>query len=172
RLFGNTEYQILITTGGLANLGRVPDNVYVEEYAPGRSLMSVSDAVISHGGNGTVYQALSCGVPVIGFPTIFDQEINMQRLCALGAGIRLWRSEYKADTFKRAIEEVVGNPSYRARCEQLARRIAYMDGPRRAARHIDHLLRSGNPLHPPEDASEVVSPLSKELEQPRAAGRA
>jgi MGT family glycosyltransferase len=182
RLFGNTEYQILITTGGLADLGAVPSNVFVEEYAPGRALMRVSDAVISHGGNGTVYQALSCGVPVIGFPTIFDQEINMQRLTALGAGIRLWRSEYTADTFKRAIDEVVGNPSYRDRCQKLAGRIQQMDGPRRAALHIDHLVRSGNPeLHPDDPCAEGGRPqaaavgqglIPTELQQRGVASRA
>jgi len=170
RLFGNTEYQILITTGGLADLGPVPKNVFVEEYAPGKALMNVSDAVISHGGNGTLYQALSCGVPVIGFPTIFDQEINMQRLCALGAGIRLWRNEYKAETLKRAIDEILGDPGYRLRCEQLARRIAHMDGPRRAALHIDHLLRSGNVEEHPGELAELPARLAPELERSMASG--
>lgn len=183
RLFGNTEYQVLITTGGLADLGAVPDNVFVEQYAPGRALMSVSDVVVSHGGNGTVYQALSCGVPVIGFPTIFDQEINMQRLCALGAGIRLWRGQYQADAFKRTIEEVLGNSGYRARCQKLSRRIAHMDGPRRAALHIDHLLRSGNPEEQPTaqpmsraakaaSPSDVPSSMAEDLERPSWASRA
>src|SRR5215471_3281667 len=170
RLFGNTEYQILITTGGLADLGPVPKNVFVEEYAPGKALMNVSDAVISHGGNGTLYQALSCGVPVIGFPTIFDQEINMQRLCALGAGIRLWRSEYKAESLKRAIDEILGDSGYRLRCEQLARRIAHMDGPRRAALHIDHLLRSGNVEEHPGELAELPARLAPELERSMASG--
>ena len=163
RQFGNTTYQILITTGGLASLGPVPSNVYVEEYAPGKALMNVSDVVISHGGNGTLYQALSCGVPVIGFPTIFDQEINMQRLCSLGAGIRLWRREYKAETLNRAIDEILGDAGYRLRCQQLARRIAYMDGPWRAAVHIDHLLKSGNPEEEPDQLAKLPATLAPEL---------
>src|SRR5215471_11820307 len=116
RVFGKTEYQILITTGGLADLGTVPDNVFVAPFAPGQALMRVSGAVVSHGGNGTIYQALSYGVPVIGFPSIFDQEINLQRVCALGAGVRMWRSEYKAETLKRAVEQVLGEPEYRRQC--------------------------------------------------------
>ncbi len=142
RVFGDTEYQVIITTGGLADLGAVPSNVFVEQYANGQALMEVSDAVISHGGNGTVYQALSCGVPVIGFPSIFDQEINMQRVCKLGAGVRMWRSEYDAEALKKAVDTILGDPSYRESCTRLARSIAYYNGPRRAAVHIDHLIGS------------------------------
>ncbi|HJZ87289.1 MAG TPA: nucleotide disphospho-sugar-binding domain-containing protein [Polyangia bacterium] len=156
RVFGDTEYQILITTGGLADLGAVPRNVFVEQYAPGKALMRAADAVVSHGGNGTVYQALSCGVPLIGFPSIFDQEINMQRVCALGAGIRMWRSEYDAEALKEAVDHVLGDLTYRASCQRLERRIAYMDGPRRAALHIDHLLRSGSPAYQPDDVTNAI----------------
>jgi MGT family glycosyltransferase len=141
-VFGNTEYQVLITTGGLADLGPVPKNVFVEEYANGAALIDASDAVVSHGGNGTIYQALSRGVPVIGFPSIFDQEINMQRVAALGAGLRMWRSRYDASALKAAVETILSDPRYRERCERLAHSIAYYQGPRRAAVHINHLLGS------------------------------
>jgi MGT family glycosyltransferase len=156
RVFGGSEYQVLITTGGLADPalgGALPDNVFVERYAPGEALMRTSDVVISHGGNGTVYQALSCGVPLIGFPTIFEQEINMQRVCALGAGLRLWRREYDARALRRAVEQVLGDAGYRRRCAALADEIAHLDGRRRAALHIDHFLRGGDPLAAPVGAS-------------------
>jgi MGT family glycosyltransferase len=171
RVFGNTEYQVLITTGGLAKLENVPDNVFVEEYAPGQALMRASGVVVSHGGNGTVYQALSCGVPVIGFPTLFDQETNLQRVCALGAGLRMWRSEYRAEALKEAVNEVLGDPGYRARCQEIAGRIAHMDGPRRAALHIDHLIRSGSTVDQPDDVTAVVGRMSA-LEPSRLAGPA
>jgi MGT family glycosyltransferase len=149
RVFGGTEYQVLITTGGLADLGRVPDNVFVEKYAPGQPLLRASDVVISHGGNGTVYQALSCGVPVIGFPTHFDQETNLQRVCALGVGRRMWRSGYNAASLKRAVDDVLSDEGCRTRCEALAARIATMNGGRSAAAHIDHLLRARDPATAP-----------------------
>jgi MGT family glycosyltransferase len=161
RVFGETEYQVLITTGGLADLGAVPSNIFVEQYANGESLMEVADAVVSHGGNGTVYQALSRGVPIIGFPSIFDQEINMQRVTALGAGVRMWRSQYDALSLKRTVDSVLADPSYRQSCQRLARRIAYFDGPRRAAVHIDHLLGAGGlDRHaPPADVTRMIRML-------------
>ena len=159
RVFGDTEYQVLITTGGLADLGRVPSNIFVEEYANGEALMDVSDAVISHGGNGTVYQALSRGVPIIGFPSIFDQEINMQRVAALGAGLRMWRSQYDARALKAAVEQLLGDARYRERCQRLAHSIAYYNGPRRAAVHINHLIGSGSMTEQPGDVTRMIQLL-------------
>jgi MGT family glycosyltransferase len=167
RVFGDTEYQVLITTGGLANLGAVPSNIFVEQYPNGQALMEVSDAVISHGGNGTVYQALSRGVPIIGFPSIFDQEINMQRVSALGVGLRMWRSQYDAHALKQAVDQILFDSTYRERCRRLAQRIAYFDGPRRAAVHIDHLIGSGgrNTSLQPADVTRLI----RELPQPSPA---
>jgi MGT family glycosyltransferase len=144
RVFGGTRYQVMITTGGIsADLGAVPDNIFIEPYAPGDALMKVSDAVVSHGGNGTVYQALGNGVPVIGFPFIFDQEINMQRVESLGAGLSLWRSQYVPGTLKRAVETVLGDPQYRERCRFLQRRCRDYEGARRAAEEIERLVGGG-----------------------------
>jgi len=167
RVFGGTDYQVLITTGGLAEVPGAPGNVFITKYAPGEALVARSDVVVSHGGNGTVYQALSRGVPIIGLPTIFDQEINMQRVTALGAGLRMWRSLYDARALKDAVDRILADASHRDRCRRLARQIAHYDGPRRAAVHIDHLLGSGrlDTLAQPSDVTRLI----KLLPQPKAA---
>jgi UDP:flavonoid glycosyltransferase YjiC (YdhE family) len=108
--------------------------------------MQASDAVVSHGGNGTIYQAIENGVPIIGFPFIFDQEINMQRVEALGAGVSLWRSQYDEASLKRAVEQILGDPRYRERCRFLGKRCREMDGARRAAWHIHHLVGGSTEL--------------------------
>jgi MGT family glycosyltransferase len=159
RVFGNTEYQVLITTGGLAELSAPPPNVFVAKYAPGEALMAMSDVVVSHGGNGTVYQALSCGVPIIGFPTIFDQEINMRRVAALGAGIQMSNLGYDGTSLESAVRTVLSEPRYRHRCQHLAARISRMDGRRRAALHIHDFLEHRDPREHPITATEVLQAL-------------
>ena len=42
--------------------------------------------MICHGGNGTIYQALFFGLPVLAHTSIFEQEWNVQQLEALGLG--------------------------------------------------------------------------------------
>jgi MGT family glycosyltransferase len=159
RVFGNTEFQVLITTGGLAEIRNPPSNVFIAKYAPGDALMAVSDVVVSHGGNGTVYQALSCGVPIIGFPTIFDQEVNMRQVEALGIGIRMSSREYSGPALDRAVRKVLSETRFRERCRQLAARISRMDGRRRAALHIHDFLQHMDPKEHPVTATAILQLL-------------
>jgi MGT family glycosyltransferase len=161
RVFGDTRYQILITTGGLdVALSNVPDNIFIEEFADGDALMEAADLVVSHGGNGTIYQALSHGVPLLGFPTMFDQEINLQRVQALGCGLRMGREHYNADLLRTAVERVLDDASFARACARIQRRIAYLDGPRRAAVHINHLLYSGQVDDCPDNVTHAVRALA------------
>jgi MGT family glycosyltransferase len=159
-VFGNTEYQVLITTGGLAEIANAPRNVFIAKYAPGEALMAASDVVVSHGGNGTVYQALSRGVPIIGFPTIFDQEINMRRVGALGVGVESSRAKYTGGSLQNAVRMILDDPMYRGRCEKLAARISQMDGRRRAALHIDDFLEHNDPRQHPRTATDTLRTLA------------
>ena len=145
RVFGDTNYQVLITTAGMSaqSLPR-RDNVFVEELADGDSLMAASHVTITHGGNGTIYQALGQGVPVIGIPTMFDQEINLQGVEALGAGLRLTMRDCRGERLRAAVETILNNPGYTDAARWLQRRIASFDGPRGAALHIEHFLRTGD----------------------------
>lgn len=151
KVFGGTKYQVLITTAGLpVDLYRKYDNVFIEELADGDSLMSVSHVAITHGGNGTVYQALTNGVPVLGIPTLFDQEVNLQRVEALGAGLRMARRDYCAERLRAAIEQIIHTKSFSHSARRLSARIGEFDGPRGAALHIDHFVQTGDPLSLPK----------------------
>jgi MGT family glycosyltransferase len=159
RIFGNTEFQVLITTGGLAEIPNPPPNVFIAKYAPGDALMAVSDVVVSHGGNGTVYQALSCGVPIVGFPSIFDQEINLRQVTALGIGMQMSTKDYTGAALEKAVKKIISETRYRERCRQLAARISRMDGRRRAALHIHDFLQHKDPKEHPVTATAILQLL-------------
>jgi UDP:flavonoid glycosyltransferase YjiC (YdhE family) len=166
RAFGGTEYQVLITTAGLpADLFARYDNVFVEDLADGDALMAASDVTITHGGNGTIYQALGQGVPVIGIATMFDQEINLQRVEALGVGMRLQRRHCKAARLRAAVDQILATPSYAQAAMRLKRRIDNLDGPRSAARHINHFVHSGDPCASPLEPG-ATAPLTNPMAPP------
>lgn len=145
RVFGGSRYQVLITTGGLqVDQLRQYDNVFVETLADGDALMNVSNVAITHGGNGTVYQALAQGVPVLGIPTLFDQELNLQRVEALGAGLRLARRDYCAERLHDTIERMSSESSFARSARRIGQRMAMYDAPRIAAFHIDHFVETGD----------------------------
>ena len=53
-------------------------------FAEPDQILPGAKAVICHGGNGSIYQALSYGVPVLCHPSMFEQEWNVARFEALG----------------------------------------------------------------------------------------
>lgn len=139
-LFANSEYQCVLTTAGFDNLGTVPENFFVTDYAPGSRIMEKADLVICHGGNGTIYQAMIAGVPIVGIPTMHDQEFNLDRVVALGVGIHLSELHFRPEHLKNAVRKVLETPAYREATQRLCSILAKYDGPRTAARLIDALV--------------------------------
>jgi len=138
--FANTEYQVLMTTGpvGLA-AQELPSNVFLAPYAPGAALMARADVCVNHGGNGTIYQALAAGVPVVGVPTHADQQVQLQLCERSGAGLCLPESRLGAAALRQAVEAVRADARYRESARALSRAIARHDGARTAARLVAEL---------------------------------
>ncbi len=105
----------VITTGGqIQNLSTIPDKLIIEDYVDGDLMMETSDVVVCHGGNGTIYQALRHGKPIIGIPTIPDQKFNMRRVETLGVGRTMTWKEFikKPELLTDLINLIVKNKSY------------------------------------------------------------
>lgn len=156
RVFGSTQYQVLITTADLPTKPFAQHrNLFVEELADGDALMACSSVTITHGGNGTIYQALGQGTPVIGIPTLFDQEINLARVEKLGVGKCLRMRDCHGERLEHTVETILSTPSYRHEAQKLKQRIQEMNGPRNAALHIHHLLNTKNPSDVPQTAGRL-----------------
>jgi len=139
--FGGTDYQVLITTGGSADAGVLPANFHVAELAPALAIIEKSDLVICHGGNGTIYQALSRGVPVLGIPTFHDQDFNMQRVEDLGVGKALYPGELNGAVLRATAERLIDDAKVKAAANMLGEKIRATDAPAAAVRHIGEMLR-------------------------------
>ncbi len=143
QLFGDTDYQVIITTGGLGlELDRIPRNCFVERFAPGRPIMEKSDLVVNHGGNGTIYQAIVSGTPIIGIPYHIDQEINLQRVEELGIGLLLSERTCHAEVLIGAIQTILVNRRFKENIDRLKVSVSTFNGAELAAKHIDAFLRA------------------------------
>jgi UDP:flavonoid glycosyltransferase YjiC (YdhE family) len=114
-LFKGGRYTCVMTTGRQSELmPTIPGHIYIEEYIDGDLVMEACDAVVCHGGNGTIYQALLHGKPIIGIPTIPDQAYNMRRVEALGVGKSVtWKEFYSnPKILLAAINAVLTNPCF------------------------------------------------------------
>lgn len=135
--YGNTEYQCIMTTAGLVELSEIPENFFVTDFAPGSKLLEKSDVVVCHGGNGTIYQAMSKGVPIIGIPTMHDQEFNLDRVEELGVGIHLSELKFKPSHLVEAVNKILVNKNYSHNAQKYEQILAQYDGPAKGAELIN-----------------------------------
>ncbi|MFQ5797733.1 MAG: glycosyltransferase [Bacteroidota bacterium] len=133
------EFQVVITTGELIDstrLGSLPENLHVYKSLPGIEMAKRTRLVICHGGAGTIAQALSQGVPIIGIPFNAQQDFVMDRIVSLEAGIKLDPSELSPQKIRQTVDEVLANESYRKVAATMASKYTLERGPQRAAEII------------------------------------
>lgn len=111
----HSEFITIITTGSQTDkLKTISGKIYVEDYIDGELILENSQLVICHGGNGTIYQAIAMGTPIIGIPTIPDQDFNMRRVEALGVGVKIPMKTIlkKPDILMDKIQTILSNKDY------------------------------------------------------------
>jgi UDP:flavonoid glycosyltransferase YjiC (YdhE family) len=137
--------QAIVTTGGQAKGLEAPSPaVRIEEFVDGRLVLPLCDVVVCHGGNGTIYQALQQGKPVIGLPTIPDQAFNMRRVEALGAGLTVRPKDFlrHPKILDEALRLVATRPAFREAASRLGRIIDTYHPASASADHIEGLARA------------------------------
>lgn len=82
--------------------GLKPAGVFSAKFAPG----SARAATVCHVASSTIYQSLVEGALVISVPTFHDQEINAERLEAVGFGARLPARRWNARQLMEAAERM------------------------------------------------------------------
>lgn len=126
------DVRVLATVGPDADpavLGNQPAHVVVERYVPQTAALPHCDAVVSHGGSGTVLGALTLGLPQVCLPQGADQFLNAAALAASGAGIALEPDSASVETIRDAVFSVLHADSYREAAHRTAASIATMPGP-------------------------------------------
>lgn len=117
--------QIVVATGGAAIAGYhdVPRGVFLENFVNTDKLLPYCDLVCCHGGNGTLYQALNHGVPVVSVCTHEEQAYGGKRIQRLGLGRTMTLKALKRDGMGKLLQtvrQVLESPDYRARTQAFA----------------------------------------------------
>lgn len=142
-LFSSSKLTAIITTAGQGKqLTSVEGSVYIEEMMDGDMVMEACDLVVCHGGNGTIYQALRHGRPIIGIPTIPDQAFNMRRVEALGVGCTLTWKEFinNPDSLLKAIRYAKENRAFYEQAERVKSILRNYNAPGAAANLIEKMI--------------------------------
>ena len=124
-----SEVFALMTTGPSMDvnaLGTIPANVTLKEFVPQSEVFPHVEAVLCHGGSGSVVGALSAGLPLVVTPIGADQPDNAEAVEVVGAGIAIHTPD--AEGMSVALHKVLTDPIYRVAARKIASEIAAQSG--------------------------------------------
>ena len=130
------ELRLLIAHGGRLpadEIKRLAGDPLVFDFVPQRAVLAGASLAITHAGFNTVLDALSFGVPLVAIPLAFEQPATAARLDHAGVAKIVPRARLSSGRLRQAVEEVLGDSSYRTHSKGVAREIAAAGGVSRAA---------------------------------------
>lgn len=117
------------------------DDVLVVDGAPHDWLFPRVDAVVHHGGSGTLAAGLRAGRPTLVVPFLGDQPFWGRRVEQLGVGpAPLPQRQLTSESLHARLSMLVATPSYRERAAELGARIRDEDGTGEAVRVLERLV--------------------------------
>lgn len=103
-------------------------DVYLTPYAPFSAVYPRCQAVINHGGMGSIGQALRAGTPILAVPWGLDQAYNAGQLARQGLGQSIAARAYTAERATDALRALLTDGAYRQRGRRVRDQIAQEDG--------------------------------------------
>jgi UDP:flavonoid glycosyltransferase YjiC (YdhE family) len=118
--------KVILTTSGRVVEG-LGSNVYATDLLPYEETSRRCAVVISHGGTGGLYPALSAGTPMLAIPGNIDNHLSAELLQRSGAGLQV-RVEYATpQRLRSAIESLIADHSFKAAASRWAATVAKYD---------------------------------------------
>ena len=93
------------------------------DYVPLGQVLPRAAALVSHGGVGTLSQALAAGVPQLVMPLGFDQFDNAARLERLGVAATLTPRRFRGPAVAQHLARLLGCPTVARACQAAAARL-------------------------------------------------
>jgi UDP:flavonoid glycosyltransferase YjiC (YdhE family) len=90
--------------------GDVPDSWFVRAVLPQVTVMRRAAAAVTHGGNNSVTEAMTCAIPLVVLPFSTDQFAGAAAIEAVGFGVSLAPNTATVDELAQAIEFTLGLP--------------------------------------------------------------
>lgn len=129
----------MVASAGRFEIDRLPKNVFMDKYLPGLEASRRASLVLCSGGSATTYQALSCGVPVLGLPFNADQYCTMGSVARQGAGLLIRSRKVTRQNIRGAITSLLEDGCYRNAARRLRDEFLRYDAPTRFLTFVDSL---------------------------------
>lgn len=142
----STPHRAIVSMGPLHEQLRLGERMYGEQFLPQTAIVPQCDVMITHGGNNTVGEAFTFGVPTIVMPLFWDQYDNAQRIDECGFGVRLASYAFADEDLTGAIERLASDEELHRRLGSIAERLQANPAREHAVDLIEQLVRSGEPV--------------------------
>jgi zeaxanthin glucosyltransferase len=119
---------------------RIPPNATVVPFAPQVAVLRRASVMITHGGLNSVKECICLGVPMLVFPTDFDQPGNAARVTHHGLGLMEDIRKVTPETLSSMLDAVMGDASYRARVRAMQEVFLAADASNRGPALVESLL--------------------------------
>ena len=117
---------VIVTTSG-RSVGPFGANVYVADLLPYKEAARGCAVVISHGGTGGLYPALSAGTPMLAIPSNIDNHLSAVLLERSGAGLEVRVEDAIPSRLRSAVNRLLGEPSFKTAATSWASLLAEHD---------------------------------------------
>ncbi|MFE0578459.1 MULTISPECIES: nucleotide disphospho-sugar-binding domain-containing protein [unclassified Streptomyces] len=134
----DAEFLLAVGDADLAPLGTLPDNVRPLPWVPLAELLTTSDALIHHGGSGTLLTALQAGLPQLLLPQGADHFTNADALTATGAALR----SASDDVDTALLTRLLSDPALREAADRLRAENAALPTPAATVPALEALITS------------------------------
>ncbi|MDR2122920.1 MAG: hypothetical protein LBP34_07325 [Flavobacteriaceae bacterium] len=119
----------------------IPDNFIIQKQIPQLDLIPHMQTVICHGGNNTVCETLSHGIPLIVIPIAYDQSFVSECVTNKKAGIRLNFNRFNPSQLKEAFSSVLNETEYRQNAQAIKRSFEESGGAVKGVDYLEVLLK-------------------------------
>ncbi len=116
------EWQLVLAWnryGRAEDFRDAPPNVLAVERAPQLGLLKRAQVMVTHGGLGSVKEALAHGVPMLGLPLAVDQPGNVARVVHHGVGLREDVVRSSEADLREALSRLLSQPLFSQRARAM-----------------------------------------------------
>ncbi|XP_069670380.1 UDP-glucosyltransferase 2-like [Periplaneta americana] len=106
----------------IGNVSGLPDNVKCASWFSQFEILKHPNVrmFITHGGLLGTQEAIYAGVPMLGIPIVFDQELNIRTYVTKGVAIQLDYESISTESLLTSINELLNDPRYQKNAKHLS----------------------------------------------------
>ena len=122
------------------------ENIHIYESVPQMQILSIADAVITHGGNNTINETLWSGKPMLVMPVGGEQMDNAEKIVYLQTGLRADIAKASPDEIYSKVSQLINNITFKRNAEIISRELSKTNGILTSVKMLEYLAEEKKPV--------------------------